>query len=119
MPVMDGIKATQELRRRGFDRLIIAVTGNVLDDEADEFLEAGADIGKPNLSLISLSHTLTHTTHTHNIFKHFLTLPHPVFPKPFRKVFLDALLTYVGENGSRQRTKLTISADTGALVPRS
>ena len=86
MPVMDGIHATREIRQRGFANLIIAVTGNVLDDESDEFLEAGADI---------------------------------VFPKPFRKVFLDALLEYVKKNGPKARTKLTVNPDTGEIIPRS
>ena len=36
--------ATRLLRLNGFENLIVAVTGNVLDDDVDTFLRAGADI---------------------------------------------------------------------------
>jgi CheY-like chemotaxis protein len=49
MPVMNGIEATRRLRAAGFDRLVVGVTGNVMDDEVREFVDAGADavLAKP------------------------------------------------------------------------
>jgi signal transduction histidine kinase/CheY-like chemotaxis protein/HPt (histidine-containing phosphotransfer) domain-containing protein len=43
MPRMNGFEATAELRRRGFDRPIIAVTAGVLDDERNRCMESGFD----------------------------------------------------------------------------
>eukprot|EP00981_Chlorochromonas_danica_P003197 scaffold633_cov288-Ochromonas_danica.AAC.32 len=43
MPIMTGVEATEELRRMGFNRPILGVTGNVLDDDLLLFLQAGAD----------------------------------------------------------------------------
>eukprot|EP00981_Chlorochromonas_danica_P014650 scaffold8469_cov179-Ochromonas_danica.AAC.1 len=43
MPIMTGIEATEVLRRMGFNRPILGVTGNVLDDDILLFLQAGAD----------------------------------------------------------------------------
>ena len=41
--------ATRILRSHGYDNLIIALTGNVMDDDVTEFLQAGADaiLAKP------------------------------------------------------------------------
>jgi CheY-like chemotaxis protein len=49
MPVMDGITATRELRRRGFKAPIYAVTANTELETRHRALEAGVDdiIGKP------------------------------------------------------------------------
>ena len=49
MPEMDGLEATAELRRRGFDRPIVAMTANAFDDERQQCLDAGMNdhIGKP------------------------------------------------------------------------
>ncbi|MDR2144635.1 MAG: response regulator [Treponema sp.] len=43
MPRMNGFEATAELRRRGFDRPVIAVTAGVLDDERGRCMESGFD----------------------------------------------------------------------------
>lgn len=43
MPNMNGIEATQEIRRMGYAGMIVAVTGSVLPDEVEAFLRAGAD----------------------------------------------------------------------------
>jgi two-component system sensor histidine kinase/response regulator len=61
MPVMNGIEATRRLRARGFDRLIVGVTGNVMDDEVREFVDAGADavLAKP-IKAITLVALLEH-----------------------------------------------------------
>ena len=50
--VQNGVEATRALRARGFDRLIIAITGNVMDDDVQEFTVAGADavLAKPMMS---------------------------------------------------------------------
>ncbi len=49
MPVMDGVKATEELRKRGYDGPVIALTANVLKEEKDNYLSSGfnAVITKP------------------------------------------------------------------------
>ena len=43
------MEATKILRTKGYDNLIIALTGNVMDDDVREFLQAGADavLAKP------------------------------------------------------------------------
>ena len=43
------MEATKILRTKGYDNLIIALTGNVMDDDVMEFLQAGADavLAKP------------------------------------------------------------------------
>ena len=43
MPELDGIGATRKLRELGNDRPIIALTGNALDSDRLECLEAGFD----------------------------------------------------------------------------
>lgn len=49
MPIMNGLDATQEIRRLGFDIPIIGATGNIMDNEVNEFKEKGANevLGKP------------------------------------------------------------------------
>jgi signal transduction histidine kinase len=49
MPVMNGVEATKLLRIFGFPYIIVGVTGNVMDDDVKEYLNAGADLilGKP------------------------------------------------------------------------
>jgi CheY-like chemotaxis protein len=42
--VQTGIEAAKIIRRDGYRRLIIGVTGNSLEDELDEFIAAGADL---------------------------------------------------------------------------
>ncbi len=44
MPIMDGPSLARELRSRGYDKLLIGVTGNVLPEDVDEFLQAGIDL---------------------------------------------------------------------------
>lgn len=43
MPNMSGIDACREIRALGYTGVIIAVTGNVLPSDIEEFLSAGAD----------------------------------------------------------------------------
>jgi signal transduction histidine kinase/CheY-like chemotaxis protein/HPt (histidine-containing phosphotransfer) domain-containing protein len=43
MPRMNGFEAAAELRKRGFDRPIIAVTAGVMDDEQNRCMESGFD----------------------------------------------------------------------------
>jgi len=49
MPVKDGLEATKELRGTGFNKPIIALTGNALEDDRSKALEAGMNdfITKP------------------------------------------------------------------------
>ena len=49
MPRMNGPETACELRRRGYTGKIIGVTGNVLKEDMQEFLDKGADavLGKP------------------------------------------------------------------------
>lgn len=44
MPVMDGLEATQKIRQMHVHTPIIAVTGNSLREQVDEFLHYGADV---------------------------------------------------------------------------
>jgi signal transduction histidine kinase len=55
MPLLKGPEATRECRRLGYKGIIIGVTGNVLDEDIDYFIEHGADevIPKP-ISLQSI-----------------------------------------------------------------
>jgi signal transduction histidine kinase/CheY-like chemotaxis protein len=49
MPLMNGPDATEEIRKLGFQNLIVGVTGNVLDEDVKHFVSKGADtvLGKP------------------------------------------------------------------------
>jgi len=49
MTTMGGIVATKNIRQLGFTGKIIAITGNVMKEDVDEFLSAGADyvLAKP------------------------------------------------------------------------
>ena len=44
-----GLEAVRKLREEGYAKLVVGVTGNVLDDDVMEYLAAGADLvlGKP------------------------------------------------------------------------
>ena len=44
MPVLSGVDATRELRAAGYRHLIIGCTGNVMEEDTEEYLEAGADM---------------------------------------------------------------------------
>ena len=44
MPVMNGTEAAQIIRREGYKGLIIGITGNVMEKEKADFVNAGADI---------------------------------------------------------------------------
>ena len=43
------MEAAKRIREGGFRNLIAGVTGNILEDDVEEYLQAGADIvfGKP------------------------------------------------------------------------
>ena len=61
MPVMSGVEATMRLRAAGYPYLIVGLTGNVMVDEVDEYLRAGANMifSKPlksNLLNMLISH---------------------------------------------------------------
>ena len=49
MPVMNGLDATEAIRKLNFDRPIIGITGNVMDDDIQLFMERGANevLAKP------------------------------------------------------------------------
>jgi CheY-like chemotaxis protein len=44
MPRLDGLEATRKLRELDYKYLIVGLTGNVLDEDVDEFLTAGVDL---------------------------------------------------------------------------
>jgi CheY-like chemotaxis protein/two-component sensor histidine kinase len=43
MPIMSGVEMTKKLRNLGYEFLIIGLTGNVMDEDMNEFFKAGAD----------------------------------------------------------------------------
>ena len=49
MPVMTGMDATEKIRRLGYKNPIIGVTGDVLDEDINKFMEKGSNevLGKP------------------------------------------------------------------------
>jgi len=59
MPKMDGIQATKELRERGYNRPIIALTANVMTEDQSVYKEAGMDdyLSKP-IETDALDHIL-------------------------------------------------------------
>ena len=46
---MKGPEATAEMRRRGFNTLVIGITGNVMQTDMDHFMNSGANavLSKP------------------------------------------------------------------------
>jgi CheY-like chemotaxis protein len=44
MPKLNGLLATSELRSRGYNKLVVGLTGSAFDDEVNEFLQHGADV---------------------------------------------------------------------------
>lgn len=60
-----GVEAVRKLREEGYAKLVVGVTGNVLDDDVMEYLAAGADmvLGKPvkmNMLKMLISHVEMH-----------------------------------------------------------
>lgn len=49
MPVMTGAEATAKIRKLGYNKRIIMLTGHALPDDVDSFIRAGADgvLSKP------------------------------------------------------------------------
>lgn len=47
MPVLNGIEASSEIRKLGYDGLLVGVTGNVLAEQIDDFTRNGADLVLP------------------------------------------------------------------------
>ena len=43
MPGMCGAEAIRKIRNLGYEGLIVGVTGNALEEDADEFNASGAD----------------------------------------------------------------------------
>ena len=58
-----GLEAVRRLREEGYAKLVVGVTGNILDDDVVEYLGAGADMvmGKP-VKLVLLKKLLRHAT---------------------------------------------------------
>ena len=44
MPVMNGVQAARAMRLAGYPYIIVGVTGNVMEDDVAEYLDAGADM---------------------------------------------------------------------------
>lgn len=70
MPHMSGIEASRVIRKLGYDNLIIGVTGNSMEDELNDFLQAGADFAitkpmKPNVLDILLQYMNTFGCRSH------------------------------------------------------
>ena len=59
MPNMGGIEACKQIRQLGYTGVIIAISGNVIPEDIEEFLAAGADkfLGKP-ITLEQLQKTI-------------------------------------------------------------
>ena len=43
MPVLSGDQAVKKLRKGGWDGIVVALTGNALEIDQEEFLAAGMD----------------------------------------------------------------------------
>ena len=59
------MEAVRKLREEGYGKLVVGVTGNVLDDDVMEYLAAGADmiLGKPvkvDMLRMLISHVKMH-----------------------------------------------------------
>ncbi len=61
MPVMDGYKATQELRDRGYNGVIVAMTANAMKGDREKCIDAGMNdyIAKP-LQIRAINEVLSH-----------------------------------------------------------
>jgi CheY-like chemotaxis protein len=44
MPIMSGVEAAARLRAAGYPYIIVGITGNVMEEDIDEYLRAGANI---------------------------------------------------------------------------
>ena len=68
MPVMDGMNATEIIRSLGYEKPIIGVTGNAMDEDVQKFREKGANevLRKPvkndNLRELLIRHKLLSMT---------------------------------------------------------
>ena len=68
MPVMDGMNATEIIRSLGYEKPIIGVTGDVMDEDVQKFREKGANevLRKPvkndNLRELLIRHKLLSMT---------------------------------------------------------
>jgi len=63
MPNINGIEATRAIRELGYDKVILGLTGNTLDEELVEFEQAGADhVLKKPLIIQHLDIILDHIT---------------------------------------------------------
>jgi osomolarity two-component system, sensor histidine kinase TcsA len=64
MPNMGGIEACKKIRALGYVGVILAISGNVIPEDIQEFLDAGADyfLGKP-FKLEQLQSVLSGTSH--------------------------------------------------------
>ena len=59
------MEAVRKLREEGYGKLVVGVTGNILDDDVIEYLAAGADmvLGKPvkvDMLRMLMSHVKVH-----------------------------------------------------------
>lgn len=61
MPVMDGYKATQQLRSRGYAGIIVAMTANAMKGDREKCIDAGMNdyIAKP-LQIKAINEVLSH-----------------------------------------------------------
>ena len=61
MPVMDGYKATQTLRERGYNGVIVAMTANAMKGDREKCIDAGMNdyIAKP-LQIKAINEVLSH-----------------------------------------------------------
>ena len=55
---MCGIECTQKFRESGYEKLIFGLTGNTLDVEIDDFINAGANVVLPKPLQVSSSKRL-------------------------------------------------------------
>ena len=99
MPNMGGIEACKQIRALGYGGLILAISGNVIPEDIQEFLDAGADyfLGKP-FKLEQLQSVLSGTSISSLLPSPFFSPSHPRSRTRLDVVTCDRLFRKIDES---------------------